>query len=92
MSDAGELTMGYLLGYVRQQLIEAREEKNEKRLIELGNIFDLLEGASLEAKDRSLAALAEAMRCAVRDSLMGTEWKSRIPSLDEISGASEQSL
>lgn len=89
MNDEGKLTISYLLGYLRRQLIEAREEKNEKLLAELGNIFDLLEDASLEAKDGKHAAIVEEMRCAVRDAFMGTEWKSNIPSTDEIDEAPE---
>ncbi len=89
MSNEGKLTISYLLGYLRRQLIEAREEKNEKLLAELGNAFDLLEAASFEAKDRKHAAIAEEMRSAVRDAFMGTEWKSNLPSIDEISEASE---
>ena len=89
MNDEGGLTLDYLLSYLRQQLIAAREDKDETRLIELGHIFDLLEDASLAARDRECAAIAEEMRSAVRDTLMGTEWKSRIPTLAEISRASE---
>jgi len=88
MSDESKLTISYLLGYLRRQLIEAREEKNEKLLVELGNTFDLIEAASFEVKDRKHAAIAEEMSSAVRDAFMGSEWKSNIPSIDEIEEAS----
>ena len=89
MSDEKRLTISYLLGYLRQSLIDARKEHNKKRLAELGNAFDLIEAAALETQDKKHAALAEEMRSAVRDALMGTEWKSNIPSIDEIEKASQ---
>lgn len=89
MSDERKLTMSYLLGYLRRRLIEAREEKNEKLLVELGNTFDFIEAASFEVKDRKHAVIVEEMSNAVRDAFMGSEWKSNIPSEYEINGASE---
>ena len=69
-------------------LIDVRQEKDEKLLTELGYIFDAIEDAALEVKDRKHAAMAEEMTSAVRDSFMGSEWKSNIPSPDEIEDAS----
>jgi hypothetical protein len=89
MSDEGQLTISSLLVYLRQTLIDARKEKNEKLLAELGNTFDLIEAASYEAKDKKHAAIAEEMRCAVRDAFMGTQWKSNIPSIEDIQKGSQ---
>ena len=88
MSVDDKLTIGVLLKHLRQKLIEARKDKNEKLLVELGHAFDLIEEAALEAKDAKLAAIAEEMQSSVRDTFMGAEWKSSIPSDDEIEEAS----
>ena len=84
MDTEGNLTIGSLLGYLRKSLIDAREKKDEKLLIELGNAFDLIEAAAFEVQDRRTAEIAEEMRSAVRDTFMGSEWKSNIPSVDDI--------
>lgn len=84
MDTEGKLTIGYLLSYLRKSLIDAREKKDEKLLIELGNTFDLIEAAAFEVRDRRIAEIAEEMRSAVRDTFMGSEWKSNIPSVDDI--------
>ncbi len=84
MNDENKLTINKLFLYLRQNLIDARAQKNTQLLTELGNIFDLLEAAAIEVGDRKYAAIAEEMRSSVRDTFMGTEWKSNIPSIDEI--------
>jgi len=88
MSIQNKLTISYLLVYLRKTLENARSEKDAKLLSELGTAFDLIEAAAHELDDRKHAAIAEEMRNAVRDILMGTTWKSNIPSIDEINDAS----
>jgi hypothetical protein len=69
--------------------VDAKAEKNEKLLTELGNTFDFIEAAALETGDKKHAIIAEEMRSAVRDAFMGSEWKSNIPTADEIKAASQ---
>jgi hypothetical protein len=87
MSTEGKLTIGSLLVHLRQRLIDAREKKDSKVLNELGGVFDLIEAAAWEAQDRRIAAIAEEMWSAVRDTFMGSEWKSNLPSVDDIEQA-----
>jgi hypothetical protein len=84
MDTEGKLSIGSLLSYLRKSLIDAREKKDEKLLIKLGNTFDLIEAAAFEVQDRRIAEIAEEMRSAIRDTFMGSEWKSNIPFVDDI--------
>lgn len=84
MDTEDKLTIASLLSYLRKSLIDAREKKDIKLLNELGGVFDLIEAAAWEAQDRRIAAIAEEMRSAVRDTFTGSEWKSNIPSVDDI--------
>lgn len=87
MNDEEKLTISYLLCYLRQSLIDARKENNTRLLTELGNAFDLIEAAAFEVRDKKCATIVEAMRDSVRDTFMGSEWKSNIPSIEEINEA-----
>jgi hypothetical protein len=47
----------------------------------------LIEAAAFEVRDKKCAAIVEEMSASVRDTFMGSEWKSTIPSVDEINEA-----
>jgi hypothetical protein len=74
-----------LLLYLRQKLLDARAAKDRKTLEELSNTFHILQEAVWSVEESSVyAGFLEDMICAVRDSMMGVEWKSEIPSIDDI--------
>jgi hypothetical protein len=88
MSKEGMLTLTSLLCYLRGRLLEARKHNDQESLSQLSRIFEIMEEAAWEANDQKHGALIEDMRLAVGDSFHGVEWKSAIPTEDEIRAAS----
>lgn len=84
MNETNQLTMNVLLLFLRELLLQARRQYDETLLARLAYTFDLLEDASFKVGDAKLIPIIEKMRYAVSDSIMGAEWKSEIPSEDEI--------
>lgn len=78
------MTIGDLLFYFRRRLIELRSEANQDELRKLWSSINEVLAAAYELNDRETAALLEEMSDAIRDSLMGVEWKSTIPSEETI--------
>jgi len=76
-----------LLLYLRQRLLDARSAKDQKTLDELSKTFRILQEAIWSVEESSVfAAFLEDMAHAVGDSLMGVEWRSEIPSIEDIQG------
>lgn len=85
MTSPTEMVTTDLLLYLRQRLLDARTVKDHKMLNELSNTFHILQEAIWSVEEASVyAGFLEDMICAVRDSMMGVEWKSEIPSIEEI--------
>ena len=78
------MTLTDLLCYLRQQLLDARDQNDQKVLAELLSALDLIRESAWKSNDQRLASLVEDMLDAAQDSLMGVGWKSNIPSLEVI--------
>ncbi len=79
-----KLTIVALFCSLREQLVDAREQKNVSRLETLMGTFVLIEEAAGAVQDKVVYALAEALEDAARDSLMEADWKSQIPSAEDL--------
>ena len=78
------MSLNDLICYIRQQLLQAKESKDDKTVEYLGKALDVLYEAALDAKDKPLSILLEDFVEAVRDYFMKVEWKSHIPTIEEI--------
>src|SRR5690349_16140377 len=84
------MTLADLLCYLRQQLLDAKERKDEKILNDLWAALNLIEDAAINCKDGIHADIADEMICALRDFAYGVEWKSNIPTVEAIRAASAE--
>ena len=78
------MTISDLICYLRQQLVIARNDKNEKELQRLWDGINLFLESAYESGDKDVGAILEAMGDSIRDSFMGVEWKSEMPSVEAI--------
>lgn len=78
------MTIVDLLSYFRRRLIDLRKEANHDELRKLWSSINEVLAAAYEGNHRDVAALLEEMGDAIRDSLMGVDWKSTIPSDESI--------
>lgn len=84
MTTEASVTLPDVLDYLRQGVVEAIEYHDHPRLRELQNTLVVLQEAAWKARDERSAALIEDMICAIRDALVGVEWKSDLPSSEAI--------
>jgi hypothetical protein len=84
MSPTPKLTIASLLIYLRQRLLLAQEQKNQAEVQESSRIFDLLYDAAVEVRDGPLIGLTEDLSYSVNHWLMGVEWKSAIPTEEQL--------
>lgn len=77
-------TLADLVCYLRQRLLEARDKQDQASLTILLGTLDLLRDAAWSKGDESFASIVQDMIDSVQDSLMGVEWKSKIPSEESI--------
>jgi hypothetical protein len=63
------MTIADLLCYLREQLLI---------------VINLFLESAYESHDKSVASMLEAMGDSIRDSFMGVEWKSEIPTIEAI--------
>ncbi len=84
MGTSERLTIADLLCSLSKQLLLAREQKNTPDLERLMGIFVLIEEAASAVQDKVIYTLAEDLEDAARDSLMEADWKSKIPSEEDI--------
>ena len=80
MKRAKLLTTVELLCHLSRRLSALRTSADHKQLRKLWSAITEVLDAAYECDDQQTAALLEEMGDAVRDSLMGVEWKSTIPS------------
>ena len=78
------MTLVDLLCYLREHLLESKQKKDDDTLNKLGDMLLLIETAALEKDDTSCVTLVERMYLTVQDYFMGAEFKSDIPSIEEI--------
>lgn len=70
--------------YLRQRLLDARDEKDTDVLVNLQTVFIILSDLAYLKKARGLGKILEEFENSARDSIMGVPWKSTIPSEEEI--------
>jgi hypothetical protein len=75
--------------YLRQRLLSAREQKDINTLMQIGSVSDILLDLAYTKNSREVGAILENFESAVRDSIQGVEWKSIIPTEEEIQKALE---
>lgn len=84
MRSTSRITLADLVCGLRQNLLIARERKDLANLTILQNTLDILRDIAWNKEDESLAAIIQDMVDASRDALMGVDWKSSIPSEEQI--------
>ena len=70
--------------YLRQRLLSAREQKDINTLMQIGSVSDILLDLAYTKNSREVGAILENFESAVRDSIQGVDWKSIIPTEEEI--------
>jgi len=84
------MTLAIVLYHIRKELLEFRISSNKAIIIKLsaaiGVIVDALEETSSYSNLEAVKIITH-LYDAIRDSQMGTEWKSYIPSEEEIKSA-----
>jgi len=80
----GKLTIASLFFSLRQQLLLARQQKNRAELEKLFATFILIGDAAIEADDEAVIALAEVLETAARDALEESDWKSKLPTEQDL--------
>ena len=83
-TSESRMSIADLLCHLREQLLRARAKQDHDALGELWKVVDGVLDAAYQCRDREVAALLEDLGDSIRDSLMGVEWKSNIPSVEEI--------
>jgi hypothetical protein len=70
--------------YLRQRLIDAREQNDMNTLGRLQSVFDILLDLAYMKKNQAIGKILEGFESSAAHSLMGVGWKSTIPSEEEI--------
>ena len=78
------MSIADLLCYLREQLLIVRDSKDTKKLQTLWDAINLFLESAYQSHDKSVASMLEAMGDSIRDSFMGVEWKSEIPTIEAI--------
>jgi hypothetical protein len=79
-----KMSIGDLLVFTRGQLMQAREARDEAALQTLATFNEFFLRAAYSYEDVEAAKILEAFEDSIRDSFHQVEWKSTIPSEDEI--------
>src|SRR5919109_3049489 len=82
--ESSKLTATDIFLYLRQRLIDAREQNDLNTLGGLQRVFDIFLDLAFMKKNQPIGKILEDFECSARDSLMGVPWKSTIPSEEEI--------
>lgn len=83
MSTGSLMTMADLLCYIREQIIQAREENNNKVLQELFTTLGIIQDAIENSPDKTYWWIVDNLYNAIRHSGYA-EHKVTIPSIDDI--------
>jgi len=83
-----KLTITALLCYLRNQLLDARERRNIEQLQALDITLGIIEEAAIDVGDNRLYGdIVMNLVTSAQDALNDEEWKSTIPSIEEIEKA-----
>jgi hypothetical protein len=87
----GKLKMIFagFLCYLRQRLLDLRDNQDQDELSKLFTTLLFVGEAAEKANDSQVVIILDHLVDATRDSLQGVEWKSYIPSVEEIEAACE---
>lgn len=79
------MTLAELICTLRQRLLDARASKDKRELDRLFTTFIMLTEASYG--NEQFVGVCQDMGFAARDTLQGVDWKSTIPTIEEIESA-----
>jgi hypothetical protein len=82
------LTLADLLINLRQKLLDARAQADMALAQALFTTYDLILEASYPSKNRALSGILQDFVDSARDTLNGEDWKSTIPTIEQIVQAS----
>lgn len=83
-TSGNRMNIADLLCYLREQFLTARTAQDHDALIELSKVVDSVLEAAYQSRDREVAALLQEFEASIRDSLTRVEWKSTIPTVEDI--------
>ncbi len=87
MNEQSKITLVELIILLRRRVLTAQNENNIKHIGELHIVFDIISELAAEVGDVNIAALLEDMACTTRDIWTGTNWKTKMPSVEDIKRA-----
>jgi len=78
-----------LLLYIHSQFLKARAEKDAEALRDIWGAIDLFVEVAYQTKDKEVAGVLEDIGDSIRDALMNEEWKSNVPTEEQIKAIGE---
>ncbi len=84
MDNTDRLTLLTLMLALRQRLVEASDQRDQKTLSELRLTFTIITEASYSCEDKAATLLFQSLWDSAREAGMGVGWKAPIPSEAEI--------
>lgn len=84
MIEEVQISLATLIKYVCQQLLEARSQRDLTRVPNLIEGLELMREAAWYHRDEVFAKLLDDLIGAAQDTMVGVEWKSTIPSMQQI--------
>jgi len=84
MEAEKRMTVADLICYMRQQLLEAKIEKNNELIKDLQTLLNIIFKVAEIKEDKTLTLLLDKLLYAMSDYFIDDEWKSEIPSEEEI--------
>ena len=86
-NNSDKLSSTDILLYLRQCLLDAREPRDVKKLIEIQTVCEFLSSLVYSKEIRGIGLILEELENSAADSIAGVPWKSTIPSEEEIISA-----
>ena len=87
MDNEKTITLSQVLLSLRKHVLEAKEQNDYKSLGDYLITLDVLEEVVTEMGDVAIATILEDMVCSIRDYLTGVDWKSSMPSIEDVKKA-----
>jgi hypothetical protein len=87
MINDSTITLASVLIKLREMLIQARKNHDIAGLTRLMNTFGMLEEVVCTSEPKAICGILVHLRDSARDSLMGVDFKSEIPTIEEIKAA-----